>query len=133
MSSYRPYRKGTILLLSGSSNHLFIICNDPVFYPSLNKDCFLAVNLTSIKDFFEHDQTCVFNGGEHPFIKHPSYVNYKKSEILGENTISREVDSGNIQTHAPCDEGMFDLVLNGFSSSPFLTPKIKRFYEKYCI
>ena len=133
MTAYHPLRKGTLLIFSGSCEHLHIICNDPVFYPNYNKESILVVNISSIRDAIEHDPTCIFNGREHPFIKHPSYVYYNKADILGVNTVCNEVDNGNIKTHQNFTENHFNKILEGFSVSKFVTPKIKRFYEKYCL
>ena len=133
MIAYRPIKKGTLLVFTGSCEHLHIICNNPVFYPNYGKNCFLAVNISSINNIIEHDPTCTFQGGEHPFIRHPSYVFYNKAEILGENTVCREVDNGNIRTHQDFNDIHFDKILDGFGVSKFVKPKIKRFYEKYCI
>jgi len=133
VSTYRPLRKGTLLIFSGPCEHLHIICNNPVFYPRYSKDSILVVNISSINDAIEPDPTCTFHGGEHPFIQHPSYAFYNKADILGVNTVCREVDNGNIRTHQNFSESQFDKILRGFAISKFVTPKIKRFYEKYCI
>lgn len=133
MSSFTPVKRGTILLLSGSKEHIYFICNDPVFYPRLTKECFLAVNLTSIGSGFEIDNTCVLNVGDHPFVKHPSYIFYQRAEILGADTVTRQVISGDIRTHEPCSEKTFLRILNGFTASPYTTPNILNYYQKYCI
>ena len=56
-------------------SHLWVVISDP----SMNPNCVLIVNLTSVKvagyDGYE-DLSCVFNGGEHEWIRHQSYVSY---------------------------------------------------------
>lgn len=132
-ANFEPVQKGTILLLSGSKEHIFFICNDPVFYPRLTKDCFLAVNLTSICHEIEHDPTCVLGVGDHPFVRHPSYIFYRRAEILGADTIIQQVASGDIRTHEPCEEETFQRILDGFDISPHVTPKVRSYYQKYCL
>lgn len=133
MSSFIPVKRGSILLLSGSKEHIYFICNNPVFYPRLTKDCFLAVNLTSIGSGFEIDSACILNTGDHPFVKHPSYIFYQRAQIFGVDTVTRQVISGDIRTHQPCDGEIFLRILNGFSVSPYTKPIIKSYYQKYCV
>ncbi|MFQ2178093.1 hypothetical protein [Aeromonas veronii] len=127
-----PLRKGTLLIPSGGTDHLFFICNDPIFYPNLAKECFLAVNISTIKQGIEHDTTCQLNVGDHPFVRHPSFVFYKKAEIWGAVTVSQEIAMGNIRPHVPCEDPVFTRVLEGFGISPHVLPRIRAFYQKYC-
>ncbi len=129
---FTPLQKGTILLLSGAKEHLFFICNDPVFYPPLVKETFLAVNLTSITDLSETDTTCLLDSGDHPFIRHPSYIFYRRADIFGAETIIQQVTAGDIRVHQPCENNVFQRILNGFALSPHVRPKIKSYYHRYC-
>jgi hypothetical protein len=67
-------KKGTVLMPTGPVDHLHFICSDPVYYPAKVKECVLIVNISSIDDGSDYDQTCILNAEEHPFIKHPSYI-----------------------------------------------------------
>ncbi|EIF0102212.1 hypothetical protein LEX56_004686 [Salmonella enterica] len=130
---FSPVQKGTILLLSGSKEHIFFICNDPVYYPKMVKETFLAVNLTSITDAFEPDHSCVLDVGDHPFIRHSSYVFYRRAEIFGAETVIHGVTSGDIRVHQPCEESTFQRILTGFEISPHVKPVIRNYYQKYCV
>lgn len=132
-ADFSPVKKGTILLLSGSKEHIYFICNDPVFYPKIAKTSFLAVNLTSIVEGVEHDPTCVLNVGDHSFVKHPSYIFYGKADIFGVETIAGQVQSGDIRIHHPCEDSTFQRILAGFTQSSFVKPKILNYYQKYCV
>jgi hypothetical protein len=125
-------KKGTILIPTGSTEHLHFICCDTVFYPHLGKDCVLVVNISSIDDDLEYDKTCLLDVGDHPFVTHQSYVYYRKAAVYGANNISRNVAEGNFRIHQPCSEITFNRILNGFSESEEVSFKIKRFYEIYC-
>lgn len=127
-----PIRKGTLLIPTGGTNHLFFVCNDPIFYPNLARECFLAVNISSIKAGIEHDTTCILAVGDHPFVRHPSFVYYKNANILGSVTVSQRIASGDIHTHQPCDDPTFTRILAGFDVSPYVVPRVKTFYKKYC-
>lgn len=125
-------KKGTILVPTGSANHLHFLCCDPTFYPNLGKDCILGVNISSINDGTEYDSSCLLDAGDHSFIKHPSYIYYRKAEIFGVESISRNIAEGNFSSHDPCSDELFQRILKGFEISEELRFKIKNFYEKYC-
>lgn len=130
---FTPVQKGTILLLSGSKEHIFFICNNPVFYPPLVKETFLAVNLTSLSDSSETDTSCLLDIDDHPFIRHPSYIFYRRAEIFGAQTVIQQVAAGDIRAHQPCDERVFHRILNGFAISPHVKPRIRNYYYRYCV
>ena len=132
MSLYVPFRKGSLLIPAGSCQHLHIICNDPVFYPALAKECFLAVNISSIDPIIQYDTTCILKDGDHPFIKHDSYVYYRKADIFGATTTERMVAEGDISLHDPFCDVIFEKILAGFYQSNEVKPKILKFFQKYC-
>ena len=129
---YSPLKRGSLLIPSGPTDHLHFICCNPVFYPSIGKECVLLVNVSSVDVILDHDRTCILHPADHPFIRHESYVYYRKAEVFGANNISRNVAEGNFQIHQICDKNTFSRILHGFCASDEVRPKIKRFYEKYC-
>lgn len=132
MTPHRLLRKGTLLIPTGPCHHLHVICNDPVFYPVLTKECFLAVNFSSIEPCIDCDTTCILHPGDHPFIKQESYVYYRKADIFGATTTSRLIVEGEIVAHTPCSDAVFEKILAGFLRSREVRPKIKTYLEKYC-
>jgi len=72
-----PHKKGTILKPSGNKEHLFVILTDECAEKN-----HLLVNFSSIHEGVYHDDACVVNPNEHPFIKHPSYIEYRKAETV---------------------------------------------------
>ncbi|EGO4139132.1 TPA: hypothetical protein RMT52_005171 [Escherichia coli] len=130
---FTPYRRGTILAPSGACPHLHIVCNDPVLYPELQCEGILVVNVSSVPESGAlYDSTCVFQGGEHRFIKHPSYVVYARSVIWRVPMLAIRIADGSIQAHDDIDEEFFQPVLDGFLISKYTPYKIRRFVEKYC-
>ncbi len=132
MTEYSPTKKGTVLIPSGSKDHLHFICSDPVFYPRTGKESVLVVNISSIKPDIEHDTSCVLDVGDHPFITHPSYVYYLKADIFSTENIARNVADGYFDTHEDCGDKTFTRILAGFEISDDVRPKPFRFYEKHC-
>ena len=126
-------KKGSLLIPSGPCNHLHIVCNDPVFYPRANANCSLLVNISTVNELSgEYDNTCLLNSGEHPFVKHLSYVAYERADIFGENTLLRGIADGTFQTHDPINDAVFLKFIDGFSVSGHITPKIKKFFDTFC-
>ena len=132
MSLYKPFRKGSLLIQSGPCLHLHAICNDPVFYPLLAKECFLAVNISSIDPVIQYDPSCILTVGNHLFIKHDSYVYYRKADIFGSTTTARLVAEGEISLHDTFTDAVFEKILDGFYKSKEVRPKIFKFFQRYC-
>lgn len=57
-------------------DHLWIVINDPAQHDGQ----VLYVNVTSLTGRFD-DLTCVLQRGEHPFIKHDSYVRFDGAKV----------------------------------------------------
>ncbi|ELC7456576.1 hypothetical protein RJ219_002002 [Enterobacter hormaechei] len=132
MSTFQPYKKGTVLAPSGPCNHLHVICNDPVYYPVNDCYCILVVNVSSIKPGVPHDDACVLNPGDHRFIQHPSYIVYAEAVIWRVDNVARKHAAGEITAHDDMPEAAFERVLSGFDISEQAKPKHIRFKEKYC-
>jgi len=85
---YVPYKKGTLLIPSGADGyHLFITVNE-----KCDEGQHLLINVTSLRDGAKYDDTCILEAGEHPFIKHKSYVVYRMAFIKPAASISKMVD-----------------------------------------
>ena len=126
--------KGTFLAFSGSKNHLFFVCCDPIYYPTNQKDCFLAVNISSVPTDLEsisYDTSCILRPGDHPFIIRDSYVFYEKAAIFGADTVINHMQNGDVIPKEPCSYNVFQRIINGFEITDALTYKTKRFYENY--
>ena len=131
---YAPYRKGTVLAPVGGSDHLHIICNDPVHYPIHGCDCVLVVNISSVYPPPAYsDPACILHAGEHPFVFH-DWGGYADHRTRGRRWrfLSRE-QSGELTPHADMEEFILQRVLDGFETSDFTNPKILKFYRAYCI
>jgi hypothetical protein len=125
-------RKGSILILSGPVKHLHVVCNDPCFYPPVGKSCVLMVNISSLLKESHFDETCVLGSQDHQFIKHDSYVFYKKADIFGAERVNLGLADGSLSSHASFTEKVFKRILDGFEISDETKPKILRFCKKYC-
>lgn len=89
--------------------------------------------MSTVNPHIDYDKTCLLNVGDHPFIKHESYIYYRKADIFGASSIARSVADGTFNTHSTFDDPVFNRILAGFTTSNEIRPKIRRFYESYCI
>ncbi|MAC48204.1 MAG: hypothetical protein CMI12_15355 [Oceanospirillum sp.] len=129
MSLFFPVKRATLLIPSGPAHdpdrkHLFILLTDPVTQEQL----VLIVSISSIKHGQRYDDSCVLNPGEHPFIKRPSFVDYRRARII---EVQKLVTGVNQKLFQPCgtvSESVYAYVCQGLLKSPFVSPKIKKFF-----
>ncbi len=118
---YVPSKNGTLLIPSGvdDTKHLFFIVTK-----KCAKGDHLLVNVTTIYDGVPHDDTCVVGAGEHPFIKHPSYINYRVAERMSAELIEKRVGQWYFKPDADASEELIKRILNGFENSDFTKKRI---------
>jgi hypothetical protein len=135
VSLFLPLRRASILIPSGPEGdqerkHLFILLTDP--YKNINMDdsWILMVSLSTIRTGVPHDPTCILYVGDHPFIKHESYVFYQKARLENADKILRGVKSGQLIPQDPIDRSVFARVCKGLQESRLTPPKYLDFYLK---
>ncbi|EBA4600821.1 hypothetical protein DN122_07275 [Salmonella enterica subsp. enterica serovar Coquilhatville] len=128
-----PYRKGTILAPVGGSHHLHIVCNDPVFSPEHGCDCVLVVAISTVRPAPAfHDPACILEEGDHPFIRHQSFVFYGDAVVWRVPSVIDRTQSGELIPRQVMDDAVFERVLAGFETSDFLVNKVRRFFRNHC-
>lgn len=116
-----PHKKGTILKPSGYKDHLFVILTNEC--PEKNH---LLVNFSSIHENVYHDDACVVNTEEHPFIKHPSYIEYRKAETVKSSHL---IKCGFTQKEDVSEE-LFKRICGGLLLSIHTPKRIKKYFEQ---
>lgn len=124
-----PLPKATLLIPSGSANnpdkkHFFVILTKQNNHGEL-----LIVSLSSIKPGNFHDKTCLLYPGDHPFIRHDSYVNYRHARIEAERRLRLGIRDGKFIPHDPFGDEIFFRICQGIMESRFTAHKIKEFYR----
>lgn len=127
---YLPYRKGTVLTPSGPSDHLHIICSNPVYSAEHGCDVVLIVNISSVPTAGVHDNSCILNAGEHAFVRRPSYLVYSRSVLWRCPTIIDKVDSGEYRTHDNVSDAVMQKIMAGFRASQHTAFKVLRFIDR---
>jgi len=130
MRLFIPVRRATLLVPSGPEHdpnrkHLFILLTDP---PNPDGEV-LLVGVASVQERLPHDPTCLLYLGDHPFIRHKSYVNYAFARIEPVGKLVNGVKQGLFDPQGTLGEAVFARVCKGLLESRRTTPKIRKFYE----
>lgn len=128
MTEYRPSRSGTLLVPSGPDGmHLFVIMTK-----ACKDDQHLLLPITSVKPGKYHDPTCLFDGGEHPFIARASFAAYKHCELRKSAHIMKCVTSGFFIPKVSLKPELVQKLGDGVAISPFSKPWVIRQYQENC-
>ncbi len=122
--AYVPYKKGTVLIPTGGTKHLFVILTDKC--PAGEH---LLVNVSSIKPNMKHDTTCIVNAGEHRFITKDSYVEYRRAEIIAAARLSKLVDTFVYTAHDDVTDDLLLAIRDGVEDSPFTARRILNYFK----
>lgn len=128
MSGYPVAQRDCFRIPSGPGNqqHLFVVLTDPAKH-----DGVLLVNATSCHPGVPDDPSCYLHVGDHPFIRHQSYVLYSKARYILKARLSIEIASQNFIPHSPqINPIVFARVLAGIVS-PNMDPNKRAFAMKF--
>ncbi|MDR2154514.1 MAG: hypothetical protein LBE78_05745 [Burkholderiaceae bacterium] len=90
-------RGACVLVPSGpdQKKHLFTIMLDPVPWGGYGPNpMVLMACASSVKAGIDHDQACQIKAGEHPFIEHDSFIDYRFTRIEPVAVVEAHVKSG---------------------------------------
>ena len=83
------------------------------------------VNMTTQRDY--SDTTVVLHIGEHPFIKHPTIVNYQDARIVKVANLIAAYHSRLFKPQAPFSMEILQKIRKGIFDSPLTPEKIKTY------
>lgn len=114
----------TILLPKPNHNvpHLWVVLTEA----SRPTGEVVIVNLTSKKAF--SDTTVVLDRGDHPFISHPTVVNYSDARLTTVDKLEQAVGIG-FDRKADVDDDILDMIQKGIYSSDRTPNKIKEYCQ----
>jgi hypothetical protein len=111
-------QRATLFILTGPHEHLHVVMNDPAFDPVVGAEMVLLVNICSIKPNVAHDTTCELIAGCHPFITHPSYVDYYHAVLKRAQPLEDGIRIGDLRTGTMTSEPLYRAIRSGFLLSP---------------
>ena len=106
-----------------SNKHLFVILNDP---DGPQREIIIVPICTVYKDR-KYDDSCTVNAGDHDFVKHSSYVDYRKCRYSTALGLERGIEKMLFVDKGIVSVELFDRIIFGVAHSRF-TP---RFVNKY--
>ena len=69
------------------------------------------------------------NRGDHPFIRHQSYINYRKAQIISTDVIKRCLNEGLRRRQRDAREAIIQKISEGVLESSRSPERIKNFYR----
>lgn len=106
--------------------HLFVVVTGPLG----ENDELLIVNFASIYAGISYDDACVVTPGEHPFIRHDSYIKYDKARIVASEKLQNGARANILIPKESTPEPLFNRICNGFRTSMYVSPRVRRFFEE---
>ncbi|PCJ76810.1 MAG: hypothetical protein COA53_00905 [Rhodobacteraceae bacterium] len=87
--------------------------------------------MVNISSFFHGcDDTCLLNTGDHPFVRHPSYVFYAESVIYKATSIQNGFDQGILKVQPDLADDVFARVADGITISPDTPQNVVRYFTQ---
>ena len=134
MKLFVPFRRATLLVPSGAKHdpdqkHLFILLTDPAQVLTYEGKHSLLVGITTIHPGIPHDPACELYAGDHPFIKHKSFVFYAEARIEISQKLIDGVKRGVFSPQGMLAQDIFARVCHGLTLSRSTTPKVLAFYQ----
>ena len=130
MPEWIPTAGQTFLVPSGTSgNHLFVILNNPDDFSDYGYGkqlCIVSVNFTTLHLNNPHDNACIVNAGEHPFISRDSYVRYRDARLDPVEHVKKMVNSGTWSLQEPASVQLLQKLRLGLQASKFAQRDYKK-------
>ncbi len=92
-------------------DHLWIVINEP----RAHEGNALLVNVSTLRP--RADTTCVLRSGEHPFIKHESYVRFRSARRALLEDLEFLVGAGRLQRHSPAASAFLERICAAASAA----------------
>jgi hypothetical protein len=100
-------------------HHLWLIINDPAAHEGIA----LVVNVSTLRR--DADSTCIVTPGEHPFIKHDSYVRFARARRARIADLAEALKKGLLKPHQPASRILLEKIRRGARASPQLPSDLR--------
>lgn len=94
------------------------------------KPCVLIACLVSVKDGGPLEDTCLLGPGDHPFIQHDSYVDYRFTRVEQVAHVQKCINDGSFDEKEPCSPALIKRILQGALKSRRISREYKMIIEK---
>lgn len=103
-------------------SHLWVLVTEPDVTGEA-----VMVNLTTQRP--HSDTTVVLQPGDHPFIRHPTVVNYSDARLVNAPQLDAAINAGICRQLDPVTPAVLNRIQTGLLLSPFTPNKIKAEYR----
>jgi hypothetical protein len=108
------------LFLGTPDDHLWMIISEV----SGDSDQVFVVNFSSWSR--RHDQSCIVNAGDHPFVHHRTIENYPEAELTSVGKLRRLLSVGALELRQPLSEALLNRIRAGAGVSTRLPNEHRR-------
>ncbi|MCA6085012.1 hypothetical protein [Candidatus Endomicrobiellum agilis] len=105
---------------------MYFVVSDPDVDNSV-----LAVNMTTLRSLVRADKACILNIGDHPKIKHQSFIFYQKAIEVSAPEIMIRVSSKEYNMAERLSDETLKKIQEGAKKSEFLPEKFKKYFEYF--
>lgn len=123
---FSPQKKKSVLVPSGETLHLFVIVTD-----ACKNMLHLLVPICTIKKERYYDKTCIVKVGDHPFIKHDSYVYYAQIQQRPQAHIIKCVDENSYIEKEDVGDALYAAICAGIEKSSHIPRWAKSQYKSW--
>jgi hypothetical protein len=121
----------SVLIPSGPNigqRHLFAILINPVQVQGYGKrPHVLMACMCSVKDGMPFDDACILEVGDHPFVQHQSYIDYRFCELRPADEIEAKVQEGTLVPHGDCSIALLRRIIASADASKRISREMKKF------
>ena len=127
---YEPGRGKTLLIPSGTTRdpnkkHLFVTLTD-----ACQDGQHLLVSLSRVKDGVHFDDGCVFECGEHAFVRNRSFAAYRLARIEKATHLAQCVDGWYFTPKDDMAPELVERMCQGVEQSEFIAQRILAYYRR---
>lgn len=115
----------TFLINSGPDKHLYVVITE-----ADDSGMHVLANITSIDPDIPHDPSCKLVAGEHPFVKHDSYVAYEHAIVRQGLHIDKQAQIGAYIQKEDASDALVEKMRAGLKKSQFVKRGIKDDFDK---
>lgn len=133
MAQWNCQKGNTLLVPSGPQDgykHLFALLLDPIVLDGYGqKPYVLLACVTSVKDGLPGEDACLLSPGDHPFIDHESYVDYRFTRLEQAEHVQMRLQEGVFTEKDPCSPELIKRIIKGALISRRISREHKRILE----
>lgn len=102
-------------------DHCWVVISDPE-----QSDTLVVVSFTTCRGTSREDLSCVVESGEHPFVRHKTYVAYGRGQSVSNRDLEKKLAAGQIQLLDPVALALLRRIRDGAMASDETPFKLQR-------